>query len=267
MTTPDTAGPASHVLGFRKEITNVSVDQDAFFGWFNNQESFEEAHLSGAWDFAWHFAAPLAPHLGQVVTAGRGLTALEIGCGGGRLLAHAARLFHRVIGVDVHGQLDLVGTKLRELGVHNAELRQSDGLRLPCANAEVDVVYSYIVFQHLETIVALKANLQEAYRVLKPGGLAMIYAGRLRTWTTHRNSRLRLWCDLCLERLRMPKGYQEVQAPINSTNLRVTRTFMLGLARRIGFMPLMTCVSRRRVPMETAQYGGQYGFLLRKPLQ
>src|SRR5450755_4140854 len=148
-----------HIPGFREEIGKASGNEEMFFGWFNNQDSFADAYLSGAWDFSWHFAAPLARHLRRSVTADGGLTALEIGCGGGRLLAHAARFFPRVIGVDIHDQLDLVGRKLREIGVHNAELRHGDGHTLPCAEAEVDVVYSFIVFQHLEKIDILKAYL------------------------------------------------------------------------------------------------------------
>lgn len=266
MKDPGSVEREGHIPGFLDEIAKVSGDEEAFFGWFNNQESFAEAYFSGAWDFSWHFAVPLARHLHRSVTAGGGLSALEIGCGGGRLLAHAARFFPHVIGVDIHDQLDVVGRKLRAIGVHNAELRQCDGRTLPCADAEVDVVYSFIVFQHLERIEILKAYLREAFRVLKPGGLALIYAGRLRRWSAQRDSRLRLLCDLCLERFRLPNGYLEVSAPVNSTNLRVSRSFMLAEACRIGFTPLMTCVSRRRVPEETPQYGGQHGFLLKKTM-
>jgi ubiquinone/menaquinone biosynthesis C-methylase UbiE len=256
---------ASHIDGFRDEIGKLRGNDEAFFGWFNNQDSFAEAHFSGAWDFAWHVARPLAPHLNRSVTADGGMTALEIGCGGGRLLAHAARFFPRVIGTDIHRQLDVVRRKLSEMGVHNAELREGDGRTLPCANAEVDVVYSFIVFQHLEKIEIQTGYLEETFRVLKPGGLAMIYTGRLRGSSRHRASRLALWRDLCLERFRLPRGYLQTSASINSTNLRVTRAFMLAEARRIGFTPLLTCVSRRRVPQDTMQYGGQHGFLLKKP--
>lgn len=256
----------SHIHGFREEIGKLRGDDEAFFGWFNNQDSFAEAHFSGAWDFAWHVAAPLARHLNRAVTADGGMTALEIGYGGGRLLAHAARFFPRVIGVDIHHQPDVVRRKLAEIGVHNAELRQGDGRTLPCADAEVDVVYSFIVFQHLEKMEIQTGYLQETFRVLKPGGLAMIYTGRMRSSSRHRDSRLALWWDLCLERFRLPGGYRQTSAPINSTNLRVSRAFMLAEARRIGFTPLMTCVSRRRVPQDTVQYGGQHGFLLKKPV-
>jgi ubiquinone/menaquinone biosynthesis C-methylase UbiE len=257
--------PVDHIVGFRDEIARASADTDEFFGWFNNQSSFEEAYFSGGWDFAWHVATPVSRHLHKAVTAEGGLCALEIGCGGGRLLAHAARMFPRVIGVDIHDQLDLVGLKLRELGITNVDLRQGDGRCLPCADGQVDVVYSCIVLQHVETLTRLRGYLQETFRVLKPGGLAMLYVGRLRTWSTHRDSKLRLACDLILERVRMPRGYEELDAPVNSTNLRVTRPFMRSLVRDAGFVPLMTNVSRRRVPHETGHFGGQHGFLVRKP--
>ena len=262
---PSDIVPGTHVPGFRESIDAVSADQDAFFRWFNNDASLVDATFSGAWDFSWHIAAPLARHLGRSVTADGGMTALEIGCGGGRMLGHAARMFPRVIGVDVHDHLDAVGRRLAEVGIDNVDLRRCDGLSLPCDDASVDVVYSFIVFQHLEKIAILIAYLRESFRVLKPGGLAMIYAGRQARLSLHRRSRLLLLCDLLLEPFSLPRGYREIPAAVNSTNLRVSRSFMRVRARGVGFQTIETCVSRRNIPQDTARFGGQHGFLLRKP--
>ena len=265
MTNERLVGPDGQIPGFRAEIGSVAADENAFFGWFNGHGSFEESYYSGAWDFAWHIACPLARHWVVPPLAGGGTCALEIGCGGGRLLQHAARFFPRVIGVDIHDELDVVGSKLRELGVHNAELRQSDGRSLPCRDGEVDVVYSFIVFQHLATIDVLLAYLRDTYRVLKPGGVAVLYMGRWRMSARPTQSRVALGLDLLLERWRLPVGFIESDSAVNSTNLRVSRRYIRAQARGMGFVPLMTCVSRRQVPVGTRSFGGQHGFVLGKP--
>ena len=78
-------------------------------------------------------------------------------------------------------------------------------------------------------------------------------------------SRVALGLDLLLERWRLPVGFIESDSAVNSTNLRVSRRYIRAQARGMGFVPLMTCVSRRQVPVGTRSFGGQHGFVLGKP--
>ena len=71
--------------------------------------------------------------------------------------------------------------------------------------------------------------------------------------------------DRLLEPLLLWKGYEELPAPVNSTNLRVSLRQATSLARAIGFEVVRTLVSRRRVPDGAALYGGQHGLVLKKP--
>lgn len=252
----------SHVVGFREAITQAArQDENVFFGWFDHAEDKESSFVRGSWDFLWHIAQPLTPYLTRPETK----TALEIGHGGGRLLAAAGRCFQFVIGVDIHDENDKVHFALRDRGIRNAQLMKTEGARLPVGPAHVDCVYSFIVLQHVETYAVFERYFEETYRVLKPGGVAVLYFARRYRWSFDRSSRLLYGLDRLLEPVLLWKGYEELPAPVNSTNLRVSLRQATSLARAIGFEVARTLVSRRRVPDGAALYGGQHGLVLKKP--
>ena len=115
------------MAGFREAITAMArVSDDAFFRWFDHAEDIESSFIRGSWDFMLHIARPLAPLLARPQQR----VALEIGHGGGRILAAASRCFQTVIGVDIHDENDKVHAVLRARGVTNARLtRPSIGAR------------------------------------------------------------------------------------------------------------------------------------------
>ncbi len=98
------------------------------------------------------------------------LTALEIGCGPGRLMLPLSERFGRLIGFDVSGgMVELARENL--LGAPNAEARQNSGSDLPGVDDEsIDFCYSYAVFQHIPDKEVVWSYLRETVRVLKPGG-------------------------------------------------------------------------------------------------
>ena len=251
-----------HVIGFREAITQAAAQHDdAFFGWFDHAQDKEASFVRGSWDFLWHIAQPLARSLTQPEMK----TALEIGHGGGRLLAAASRSFRFVIGVDIHDENDKVQAALNARGVTNVRLLKTEGAQLPVGSGEVDCVYSFIVLQHVETYAVFMRYFEETFRVLKPGGMAVLYFARRYRWSFNRASRLLYVLDRLLEPLRLPRGYEELPAPVNHTNLRVSLGHALSLARSLGFEAVRTLVSCRRVPDGAGLYGGQHGLVLRKP--
>jgi SAM-dependent methyltransferase len=96
--------------------------------------------------------------------------AVEIGPGLGRMCAALAERFDRVIGVDVSAEMV---EQARQLVTDpRIEFVVGDGATLaPIQNGTVDLVYSYTVFQHIPRARVVEAYLQEAGRVLRPGGL------------------------------------------------------------------------------------------------
>jgi SAM-dependent methyltransferase len=100
---------------------------------------------------------------------GRSLV-VEIGCGLGRICAALAESFERVIGVDISEQMV---NGARELVIDPAvEFRHSDGESLPgIADGTADFVLTFTVFQHAPTRSVIQANVHEAARVLRDGGV------------------------------------------------------------------------------------------------
>jgi SAM-dependent methyltransferase len=94
---------------------------------------------------------------------------LEIGCGVGRVGRVLAPLVREWIGCDVSpNMITLAGRRL--IGLTNVRLQEISGYDLqPIPDASVDVVYTTVVFMHLEEWDRYTYVL-EAMRVLKPGG-------------------------------------------------------------------------------------------------
>lgn len=104
-----------------------------------------------------------------------GWRVLEIGCGMGRLLRPLSERVAAAVGVDVSEEML---ARAREYcgGRPNVELQRTDGsgsLEF-LADASFDFVYSHIVFQHLPRKAYVQRYLQEAARVLKPGGILRV---------------------------------------------------------------------------------------------
>lgn len=250
----------SHIVGFQEEISKASVSRDRFLTWFDDAKDGDAAFTRGSWDFSCHIAVPLM----GLLKSPEACAVLEIGSGGGRVLAAAARHFKTAIGVDIHEHNDLVQAELNSRGIHNTTLLRGDGKSLPVGDATVDVVYSFIVLQHVEKFPIFEAYVHETSRALKPGGLAVLYFGRWQwlshltpgTWRTH--------VDRIIEKIRLPSGYEERPSVVNEINLIISLPKAISVAQRSGFEVLKTLTSRRRVPDYAHLPGAQHGIVLRR---
>jgi ubiquinone/menaquinone biosynthesis C-methylase UbiE len=104
-------------------------------------------------------------------------TILEIGCGTGRMTEFMAFFFKKVIGIDISGEM-IKQARERLKGRDDIELIETDGETIPLKDNSIDIVFSYLVFQHMKTKEMVDKNFEEVYRVLKPKGLFKV---RLRT--------------------------------------------------------------------------------------
>jgi hypothetical protein len=100
--------------------------------------------------------------------------------------------------------------------------------------------------------------------VLKADGVAVLYFGRKWLFSNNRTSRLLYRLDRILEKFLLPKGYAELPARVNETNLLVGLHHAQGVAEKLGFVVAESLVSRKAAPNGSPTYGGQNGMVLLK---
>jgi len=96
--------------------------------------------------------------------------AVEIGCGIGRMTEWLAADFGFVEALDVSPAM--IQAARQRLGhVPNIAFHSGSGSDLaPVADASADLVFSYIVFQHIPSRTAIEGYVSDAARILKDGG-------------------------------------------------------------------------------------------------
>ncbi|MBA3839919.1 MAG: class I SAM-dependent methyltransferase [Thermoleophilaceae bacterium] len=98
-------------------------------------------------------------------------TALDFGCGVGRLTQALAPHFEECVGVDVSDEMLTQARALAD-GVPGVRFVQNDTDDLrQFADGSFDLVYSHIVLQHVPDRDAVLSYVAEFVRVLAPGGL------------------------------------------------------------------------------------------------
>jgi SAM-dependent methyltransferase len=100
-------------------------------------------------------------------------TAIDIGCGIGRITEHLAADFKTVYGFDISEKM-IQAAKTRLVHLSNVTFIATDGMHYPLEDGSVDFVFSYIVFQHMPSVAVVKENFKEVRRVLKNTGIAKI---------------------------------------------------------------------------------------------
>jgi len=107
-------------------------------------------------------------------------TALEIGCGVGRLVLPLASHFERVLGLDISAEMIRQGTALAvQKNVANARfLTLADYQCRPrdfgLTQSSVDFIYSLIVFQHIADFRSIKGYFELVRLLLSPQGVAYL---------------------------------------------------------------------------------------------
>ncbi len=93
------------------------------------------------------------------------LTCLEIGCSTGMMTQYFARVFHKVVGIDIDPIA--VGFATRE-NANQAEFIIADGANLPFSDESFDVVICTQVYEHANDPVGM---VDAIWRVLREGGV------------------------------------------------------------------------------------------------
>jgi SAM-dependent methyltransferase len=145
------------------------VNQKTASGEFVDESELE---LSGKEDYERHVASdPLLSDL--IAKKGKSMTVLDIGSGIGRMNEAFSRDFQKVEGIDISPTMVNIA-KRRLSGLPNVSFTATEGETIPFQPETFDLVFSYLVFQHIDNIPAIERYLKEIHRTLKSGGVAKI---------------------------------------------------------------------------------------------
>jgi SAM-dependent methyltransferase len=173
--------------------------EDPFF-FVDNRLDYGKPDLERFWAGGQHDLDKLLDAVGAQFRPGD--TAVEIGCGVGRLTRHVAPLVSAVKALDISGDmLRLAREHNPELG--NVEWIHGDGASLAgIDDASADCIVSHVVFQHIPDPRTTLAYITDMGRVLRPGGWAAFqfsndpkvhqrpgFAGRAAAWLRARAGR------------------------------------------------------------------------------
>lgn len=105
---------------------------------------------------------------------GRHTSALDYGCGIGRVTLGLTRYFERVVGVDTSPRM-VHSARAASGNQRGVEFSVLDGAPLAgIRGAPFDLVYTCLVLQHLPSRPAIEATVRELIGVLRPGGFMLI---------------------------------------------------------------------------------------------
>jgi SAM-dependent methyltransferase len=248
--------------GFRNVISEILArgDIDAFYGWFDGGDTKKGAFEKGV-DVYDRVIHPLAEKLlpkGSCV-------ALDLGYGAGTKIQSALKHFDVVYGVDVHEEFDFIFENLQVPKGKEVCLLRGDGTSIPVSSELVDFVYSWAMFCHLGTIDNIKKYLKEIHRVLKPGGVGVLFFTRL-----IRPKQPQYWKEVELDMKREEEhtdGYREggPLSRVRTINIVVSMWKMIKLVEEAGFVARKKTASwSEGTPHK--MYHGQYGLVIGKPL-
>ena len=180
--------------------------------------------------------AEIEKHFGPVSKG----SALDFGCGVGRLLVPLSKVFDRVSGVDISKpMLEEASKNLAEREIANVDLLESDDALSTLGDRKFDFIHTYIVLQHIspERGYVIVRNL---LRHLSPVGVFFIHVSYRRNLRLEREL-VYLGCNkipfaYILFNILQGKGVFEPRMEMNEYD--VGR--LLGILQGAGFKELMT---------------------------
>jgi SAM-dependent methyltransferase len=152
--------------------------------WFNNTFKLEQSEAEFDETGRRDVASAVLDKLDQMAPKRdpKQLRFLEIGCGIGRMTKFLARSFGEVHATDVSPEM-IERARQRLAGLPNVRLYTTNGVDLAdLPDDYFDIVFSMRVFQHIPSATVIRANLDDAYHKLKPGGILRFQSNGITTF-------------------------------------------------------------------------------------
>lgn len=172
---PSRAGKSSSTLRMRRDWDERARENPLFFIASGASSDLDSFFASGEGD--------LSDTLLSNVRLSKNANVLEIGCGMGRLTEPLSRTVRSVLGVDISPEMITLAKKYQ--ASKNIRYLTTDGDLREVRDNSLDLVFSFIVFQHVPERTAIERYIAEADRCLRPGGVISFQLdGRVRERAT-----------------------------------------------------------------------------------
>jgi len=189
-------------------------------------------------------------------------SALDFGCGVGRVLLPLAKRCRTVVGVDVsEGMLQRTRERCESLKIGNVQLVQGDD-QLSRVKDSFDLVHSYIVFQHIapERVYAITDRLLESLNYGGVGILHFVYSKEIQS----NHPKLRALA----ERLGVYEMLSAVRSKLQAPTQSRPDAIAGGLEMQMNSCDLNVVFRKlqsagiRRMHVEYTDHGGFFGVVL-----
>lgn len=161
------------VARMREEWEQRARENPRYFICTDVPDTEEEFVASGLRDYQTHVRS----FLDAAGFDPRGKSALEIGCGVGRMTRYFARDFASVTGLDISPAMI---ERARQMCLPGTRFEVGTGTDLAgVPDYTVDFAFSFIVFQHIPAKNVILRYFEETGRVLRPGGLFRFHTNGL----------------------------------------------------------------------------------------
>lgn len=161
-----TDGSGAEAAGGRRERLIARTRERFGYQW----TTFSEMSCDFSQNF-WNYLSPATPELLH------GKVGLDVGCGFGRHLYHAARYCAEVVGVDLSQAVESAAHNTRDLP--NVHLVQADLYALPFPPQRFDLIYSIGVLHHVPDPAA---GLAKLVPLLREDGRLFVWLYSKRRW-------------------------------------------------------------------------------------
>jgi SAM-dependent methyltransferase len=147
---------------------------------FWSPKSFKEAHdkilEADDWDSYTQrtISDIITDKVKSIQTYAPATTALEIGCGVGRLMKAMTKHFDYVFGVDISAEMVAMSKEYLAVMEDACLTSVCDGKTIPYRDNTFEFIYSVIVFQHIPYRDMIQNYIREIKRTLRDGGMCRI---------------------------------------------------------------------------------------------
>jgi SAM-dependent methyltransferase len=208
-----------------REFWNARAREDAYF-FVDDRLDYRDPDMARFWAGGEEDLDRLLDALGVSLSATD--TALDIGCGVGRLTRVVAARAAKAYGIDVSEEM-IARARQHHADLNNVEWIAGDGSTLqPLPDRSIDACVSHVVFQHIPDPEVTLGYVAEIGRVLKPGGWAAFQISNDTSVHRRRTGARALSRRLASQLGRSPRGQDDPAWLGSAVDLQRLREVALG---------------------------------------